>query len=206
MKSFYLPTHDQLCVAMLKSAGYGIADSAEDADALLFTGGEDVTPLLYGELPLPATYCNPARDRREIKVFKDVPSCKPKIGICRGGQFLNVMCGGSMWQHVDNHGLAGTHKIKISNYEKAFMATSTHHQMMIEGDRGVVLGSAREATKKHAEKLSICKTPDEDEWTDAEIIYYDDFCCLCFQPHPEYKNGAECREAFFEIVKPMLAM
>src|SRR3546814_3238996 len=32
---------------------------------------------------------------------------KPMAGICRGGQFLNVMCGGSMIQHVEGHAIHG---------------------------------------------------------------------------------------------------
>lgn len=37
------------------------------------------------------------------------------VGICRGAQFLNVMAGGKMIQHVEGHAIHGTHEIVVTD-------------------------------------------------------------------------------------------
>lgn len=71
-------------------------------DGLLFTGGQDVSPALYGEAPKPTCgeVC-PARDRMEqtllhLALERDLPV----LGICRGIQFLNAVLGGTLYQDL----------------------------------------------------------------------------------------------------------
>jgi len=66
---------------------------------VVFTGGADVSPFMYGEKKLSVTCNDEHRDEQE-KLFFERYTKVPKVGICRGGQFLNVMNGGKMWQHV----------------------------------------------------------------------------------------------------------
>lgn len=196
-KKFYLPAYDSMSVAMLKKHGHSVVDVSDDWDCALFTGGADVCPLLYGELPIPGTGCNLARDRLEVKFFKDTHPLKPKVGICRGGQFLNVMAGGSMWQNVTGHAGAD-HLIRVLDVGD-ILCTSTHHQMMIPSALGLIVGTANECDAWDAEKLSVRK-PLADDWSDVEIVYYEGCNSLCFQPHPEYKEG-DMRDLFFELIK-----
>lgn len=57
----------------------------EEADLVLFEGGEDVSPNLYGEPVHPATYISPNRDKAEVALFKKAHSLGKKLlGICRG--------------------------------------------------------------------------------------------------------------------------
>lgn len=50
-------------------------------------------------------------------------------GICRGIQFLNVMAGGFMYQHIGNH--AGPNHEVYFPYDKSIRrVTSTHHQLV----------------------------------------------------------------------------
>jgi gamma-glutamyl-gamma-aminobutyrate hydrolase PuuD len=93
---------------MFMANNWLVVPSAKEADLIQFTGGADVSPMLYGEPKHPRTYCDPNRDQHEANIFWNNID-KPKAGICRGGQFLNVMSGGSMWQDVDNHAIGGTH-------------------------------------------------------------------------------------------------
>ena len=71
--------------------GVKLVDDIDTADIVMFTGGEDVTPALYGAKAHPATYCDPERDEYETEMFKKVRSDQFVIGICRGSQFLCVM-------------------------------------------------------------------------------------------------------------------
>jgi putative glutamine amidotransferase len=72
-------------------------------DGIIFTGGEDVSPILYGENPLKqVTYISTDRDTHEIAMFKKAYEKNvPILGICRGIQLMNVALGGTLYQDID---------------------------------------------------------------------------------------------------------
>lgn len=175
-------------------------------DLVVFTGGADVNPQLYAEEPLRETHCDLTRDKEDIEAYKrffDIP----KVGICRGGQFLNVMSGGEMWQHVNNHGASHLmHNLLVipGIEEKSMMVTSTHHQMMIAGNQGFVIGIAKNhenGSKGLATEYRSFKKRDRPDF-DTEVVWYPETKSLCFQPHPEFgtNNSSEMREYFFKLV------
>ena len=65
-----------------------LVDKVEEADIVLFTGGEDVDPSLYGCEKHPTTYSNLKRDLEEKAIFEQVRQDQICLGICRG---LRVM-------------------------------------------------------------------------------------------------------------------
>jgi putative glutamine amidotransferase len=71
-------------------------------DGILFTGGYDVDPHLYGSKPQPKDEgVDIGRDRLEIHLTSRlIVSSKPFLGICRGCQLINVAMGGSLYQHL----------------------------------------------------------------------------------------------------------
>ena len=76
-----------------------------ECDGLLFPGGQDVDPALYGEAIRPecGELC-PARDGMEAALLDAALRLnKPVLGICRGLQFLNVHTGGTLYQDVAGH-------------------------------------------------------------------------------------------------------
>lgn len=162
-------------------------------DLICFTGGADVSPNLYQEHALRGTSINYTRDLKEVGLFdqyKDIP----KVGICRGGQLLNVLSGGAMWQHVDNH--TKNHELLDLMSMKSFNVTSTHHQMMIPGEKGVVLGIAKE---KLTTILLSAKGREKPDY-DTEVVWYENTKSICFQPHPEYGSCPECKNYFFKLI------
>lgn len=115
-------------------------DHPEDFKLVLFTGGEDVSPELYGETS-PRRMCgsNLRRDTLEKQVF-DLALKHDVLmtGICRGIQFLNVMAGGRLMHHVAYH--AGTtHLMELLTGEQ-FRVNSLHHQMAIPHDDAIIAG------------------------------------------------------------------
>lgn len=193
--------HDGLITNMFLQRGWEVVEGHQDApDLVQFTGGEDVSPNLYGEVAHPATFTNASRDQRESNVFLSYPDT-PKAGICRGGQFLNVMNGGKMWQHVTNH--TRPHLAIEPATGREFEVTSTHHQMMNPHQSGQVLLIAsddyRASYKQHMENGRE-KTVTNDLW-DVESVFYEETKSLCFQPHPEYvPNDHECRDLYFQYL------
>lgn len=67
-------------------------------DGLIFAGGGDVDPSLYGAKPHPKIErVNAERDSFEISLARTaLEGTKPVLGICRGMQLLNVAGGGTL--------------------------------------------------------------------------------------------------------------
>lgn len=61
-----------------------LVDNIEDADIVLFTGGEDVDPSMYKKEKHPRTFSNIKRDEEEMKIFKSIKPHQLALGICRG--------------------------------------------------------------------------------------------------------------------------
>lgn len=199
MGSVFIVGADRAVVDTFKKEGFQIAETEEESDAVVFTGGSDIFPFIYGERPLKGCYYNVKRDLEEIKLLKTLPSGLPKIGICRGGQLLNLFCGGSMFQDVDNH-KSGVHPVKDLVTQNIIELNTVHHQMMIPGDQAFVVACARAASYKHSESARISYTDKGREaWDDPEVLFYPGFNALCFQAHPE-NSHEETRKYFFDLL------
>lgn len=171
-------------------------------DLVQFTGGEDVDPALYNHARHPSTYSNPRRDSQESHIFTSLRGQVKFAGICRGGQFLNVMNGGTMYQHVDRHTMNHIATDLLSGRD--LEVTSTHHQMMIPSASGQILMCAKESTMRWLEQSPTRPNRDAGE-VDVEAIFYSDTNSLCYQPHPEYLRGDDdCQEVYFEYLKTLL--
>lgn len=190
---------------MFEKYGWGVVEDIHEADLIQFTGGADVSPVLYGEGVHPSTSSSYQRDMKERDIFYIAQDLViPCAGICRGGQFLNVMNGGKMYQHVDRHGIAGTHKAVDVRTGKEVQVSSTHHQMMRPHSSGEVLCIANRSTfKEHMGRKEIVRV-DGTEENDVEAVLYEDTKCLCFQPHPEFvmhsETYKECSDYYFDCL------
>ncbi len=82
-----------------------------EVDGVLFSGGPDIHPGLYGEELLDC--CGalaPERDALEIPLMqKAIAIDKPVFGICRGFQVLNVVTGGTMYQDINTQNKSSVH-------------------------------------------------------------------------------------------------
>lgn len=103
----------------------------EEIALVLFVGGEDVHPSFYGGIDIDnMCVTDYRRDMKEKNIFDYCRKYNIKMtGICRGFQFLNVMAGGAMYQHVTNHG-GEDHGIYMPHIGMNVSVTSTHHQLV----------------------------------------------------------------------------
>ena len=107
-----------------------ITNKPESVDLVVFTGGEDVHPNLYGGVDCGISYTNLKRDSYEMALLDFCLKHRIKMtGICRGFLFLNVMAGGQMYQDVDGHGTY-RHGTFFRSTEKIYDVSSTHHQLV----------------------------------------------------------------------------
>jgi gamma-glutamyl-gamma-aminobutyrate hydrolase PuuD len=156
---------------------------------------------------------DPHRDAREHDIFELAQEHSiPCAGICRGAQFLNVKCGGRMFQHVDNHAIGGTHSAIDVGTALTVEVTSTHHQMMIpDEDYAMYILTVPQSRCSHKDyvdadgELQIV-TPKAANRSDQDIeaVFYPDQRVFCFQPHPEYAAGEACREYYFAQIESLL--
>lgn len=150
----------------------GIIPQKDRHVAVVFpgVGMSDVDPALYGEVPGPFTpLIDPRKDAVLLNIMHEADDRKiPMIGICRGGQLLNVFNGGKLIQHVTGH-----HKAHIIVCEdgKLVSVNSSHHQMMVQNEKV--------ASKLLAYDIDL---------NHPELLWYNDTMSLCIQCHPEWNN------------------
>ncbi|AJT60769.1 putative amidotransferase [Citrobacter phage CVT22] len=192
---------------MYENFGDTLVNSVEEADIIQFTGGEDVTPSWYQEHSHYSTYSNERRDDRELATWEQAFALgKFCVGICRGGQFLNVVNGGTMWQDVDGHAIHGTHGVLDILTGRVIECTSTHHQMMKAGKEGILVAKSAEMLSSSKRFMTgLHQEPQEQIARGVELetesVYYPATRSLCFQPHPEIvRQGHPCQEYFFELL------
>jgi len=174
---------------------------------ILFTGGSDVDPSIYGETS-PKGLCefNPERDRREKLIFKRALRDNIKMtGICRGMQFLSVMAGGKLIHHLDGHASWGTHALACSKNDKIIQVNSFHHQMAVPPSDGYIIGWC-------PDKRSDNYYGDEDlpvKWPGPEVeaLYLPKIRTCGVQWHPEMMHDGSGGFLFYqEMIDDFLNM
>ena len=130
-------------------------------DGFLFCGGGDITPLLFGESPLPGNgRTSISTDIFQLHLMRQILSSrKPVFAICRGMQLLNVACGGTIWQdfslipgktldHMQQTDVRSdiSHKIRIgrTGHLRKCLGTSLyvnsfHHQAVNLTGKGIIV-------------------------------------------------------------------
>ncbi len=181
-----------------------IVDSIEEANLVVFTGGEDVTPAFYKEPKGKYTQNNPKRDDNENYAFDTcIKLGLPMVGICRGNQILTVFSGGRLIQHQENPKFI--HSIKTYD-NKELLVSSTHHQAAypydMDKDSYKLLGWTEDISKFHLNGLNeeISNKP----FKEVEVIYFPKTNCLGIQPHPEMLYGNEEYKETIEYFRELL--
>ena len=80
----------------------GVHETLDAVDGLIFSGGSDLDPELYGQEEHPETTgVFTERDRAELALVQGaLARDMPVLAICRGSQVLNVARGGDLVQHL----------------------------------------------------------------------------------------------------------
>ena len=108
---------------------------AETCDGFLFTGGQDVSPELYGMKDATGTIVASAeRDKLEtLLLSRALQADKAVLGICRGLQFINAFLGGTLWQDLPSQ-----HPSEIVHRQGKPYDVPTH-QVTLSGDLQALL-------------------------------------------------------------------
>lgn len=175
---------------MFEDVGWEIENGWVHADLVCFTGGADVSPDMYGEKNEGLSHCDVDRDDRERDIYLSLQNNVPMVGICRGGQFLNVMNGGRLVQHIDGHGMRVGKAVDPSEEPEGivFDIHEDHHQAIVPTDEAIVL---------------LRSLP----WSDwiVEACWYPETKSLCFQPHPEWGHRPT-KDLFFDLIEEYIGL
>ena len=101
----------------------------ELVDALILTGGQDVSPTLYHEEPhVLIGKISTERDTSELALLKAaIKLGKPVFGVCRGLQLINVALGGTLYQDLE----AQT-TITVQHRQQSLANVPTHSIRVVE--------------------------------------------------------------------------
>lgn len=186
---------------MFRRRGWEIAEKIQEADLIQFTGGADISPYWYNRPKHPSMYVNERRDFVEHQAWKYATEYDiPMAGICRGAQFLNVLCGGDMWQHVDNHG--SQHIARNLRTGEDVIVSSCHHQcMQVTSSAEVVLVADRASFTKRMGRNGQEETMTS-SFVDPQIeaCFYMNRGVFCWQGHPEWQRDPSLYFSFLEEI------
>jgi putative glutamine amidotransferase len=87
---------------LVPPADDAIEETLDGLDGLVFSGGSDLDPDLYGQDTHPKTFGTVhKRDDAELALLEGaLERDMPVLAICRGSQVLNVARGGDLVQHL----------------------------------------------------------------------------------------------------------
>ncbi|MCZ8521680.1 MULTISPECIES: gamma-glutamyl-gamma-aminobutyrate hydrolase family protein [Paenibacillus] len=177
-------------------------------DGLIFSGGEDVDPSLYGQEPHAALGpLFPQRDRTELEAVRyALQTNKPLLAICRGVQVLNVALGGTLYQDLPSeypgaaahmqHGEArgkATHSVYIAE-NSLLWSIFRHNQVRVNSLH-------HQAIRQAAPGLTVTATSPDGVIEGVELGEHP--FAVGVQWHPESMTASDpfMRRLFRELVK-----
>lgn len=195
----YIRIKENFVNSILKAGGvpilsaHGDADTyARIADGVLFSGGQDINPIRYGEKPYKegSKYLD-ERDERELAIVNSFYKLKkPMLGVCRGIQTINVALGGTLIQDIPTAVEMSAHK------ESLFSDKPAHYVKSVEGSKiRELFGEEFIVNTHHHQSVKTCApgfraTAFTDEGI-IEAIEHESLPIIGTQWHPERMIGEE---------------
>ncbi len=163
-------------------------------DGVLFTGGDDIHPFLYGEeTHAKCGNISQPRDSMEMALFPmALETGKPIFGICRGIQLINTAMGGTLYQDIPSQfssDISIAHRqpfaYKVPSHTVDVVQDTLLSRILGEEVTSIAVNSMHhQAIKDLAPGLEVCGyAPDHM----IEAVYAPDYPFLLgVQWHPEH--------------------
>jgi putative glutamine amidotransferase len=192
------------------------SSDTDSCDGILFSGGEDLHPELYGKPEYVKEYglqeIIPARDRFEYEVIeKAFDLNKPVLGICRGLQLINVFLGGTLVPDIPTLVQSAAHGKINGKDQNHFIRVEdgTLLHRICRQELGIVNSAHHQSADKPADSLTISAYSEPSiveamEWKDRINKSW----LLMVQWHPERMSdlsspfSAFVKTAFLEACAP----
>lgn len=168
----------------------------EKLDGILFSGGSDIDPNLYGEYPkFGLGFIEPKRDLHELKLAQKVLMDMniPVLGICRGMQLLTVATGGKLYQDLASQKPEGiNHSVPKAIRHHAFhpvqIETGSLLNSIFQREELNVNSFHHQAVKELGEGFKVTMTAPDGIIEGMEWVEQNRFV-IAVQWHPEMMEG-----------------
>ena len=183
-----------------------INDYLNVINGLIITGGDfDVNPSLYGEKVINSKVTlKPDRTNFELKITEIAMQKKiPVLGICGGQQLLNVILGGSLYQHIPDE-----YETKIAHEQKNPRDQASHwvdiltnsKLFSITKKKKMFVNSAHHQSIKTVSKKVVINAKAPDGIIEGIEFTELDFC-IGVQWHPEFLIDDSDIKIFSSLIK-----
>lgn len=213
----YLSVNNNFATAILRCGGIPvILPLVEDSlsaerildglDGLVFSGGEDIDPRIYGEDTLEVCgYINGPRDTSDLFFARGaLRRGLPVLGICRGHQLLNVAMGGTLYQDIPSqcdstvgHNQADTSTVCTQTIS---ICRGSRLSSLVGADTLRVNSFHHQAVKALAPGLRIAATTSDGVVEAVESISGNQVLGLQFHPECLFKNDNTYLVFFEDLV------
>lgn len=212
----YIRLRNDYAEAVRRAGGLPIiAQSTEDeavideyikiADAIVFTGGEDIDPNLYGGDFHPSVeFVSFERDSFEKRLYEKAFAKQiPMLGICRGMQMINALAGGDLYQDLQSEYKGASGHSMGRDLSRGILKIFTEKNSKINkilGDEILVNQFHHQAVKNLGE--GFVSTAHSRDGVIEAMEYTGDQYISCVQFHPESMIDHE--EKFLNIFKDLV--
>jgi putative glutamine amidotransferase len=134
----------------------GVEETLEALDGLVFSGGSDIDPGVYGaESHEQTNGVRPLRDRAELALLEAaIARDMPVLAICRGLEVLNVVRGGDLEQHLPDRVGHEAHREVLGVFsEHGVDLKATSRVGTLLGDRAAVKSHHHQGVRRLGEGL-----------------------------------------------------
>ncbi|WP_029323785.1 gamma-glutamyl-gamma-aminobutyrate hydrolase family protein [Butyrivibrio sp. AE3004] len=167
-----------------------LREAYELCDGILFTGGHDISPDIYGEdkKPLCGDICSKRDEMEGYLLERCLSDEKPLLGICRGIQFINAYLGGTLYQDLKSE-----YSSNVEHHMSPPYNRTAHNVEVLKGTKlGEIIGEgihgvnsyhhqAIKVLSPRVEKMAVS----EDGLTEAIAVRNHRFA-IGVQWHPEF--------------------
>jgi len=166
---------------------------ARRLDGVVFAGGLDVDPRLYGGVPGPdSTVIDPEGDRFDIQLLLEALQADvPVLGVCRGMQLINVALGGTLIDHLPL-GVGNSHSFILYPPQERVHRVTLRPQSRVRdvyGEDEVMVNSLHhQAVDRPGQSVVITGWAEDGV---AEALQVGDQRVLAVQWHPEFFREAD---------------
>jgi len=174
---------------------------------ILFTGGHDVSPDVYGE-KAKSTCGKPCKSRDFMESFildRCLVDDKPFLGICRGLQFINAYLGGSLYQDLPTE-----YNCRVEHHMSPPYNRPAHKVQVLEGTRlAKIIGSGIHEVNSYHHQAIKTLSPKVEKMAESEdglveaIAVKNHRFAIGVQWHPEfsYENNEESMNLIKAFIK-----
>ena len=195
-----------MILPMVKSKT-AIREYVELCDGFLFCGGGDITPLLFGQEPTNGIgKTDITLDLFQIRLMKQILETeKPVLAVCRGMQVLNVACGGTIYQDLNevnfdtiNHTQTSLSRKDISH--KVTFVSKTHIHRML-GPFAYTNSFHHQAINRVGKNLIVTGTTGDDIIEAIEMPSHSFVLGVQWHPESMIDSAPNMKQLFFALVR-----